>query len=50
MPEGPRMIVYWGRWADATGEVGPWSKRVMARVEGWGAEGGVGEGEAQRAA
>lgn len=35
-PAGPRMIVYWGRWADATGEVGPWSKRVVARVEGWG--------------
>ncbi len=34
-PAGPRMIVYWGRWADATGEVGPWSQRVVARVEGW---------------
>ena len=34
-PESPRMVVYWGRWADATGQVGPWSKRVAARVE-WG--------------
>lgn len=50
MPAGPRMIVYWGRWADATGEVGPWSQRVTARVEGWGAEEAVGEGEARRAA
>lgn len=50
MPEAPRMIVYWGRWADATGEVGPWSRRVVARVEGWGAEDAGGEGEARRAA
>lgn len=36
-PDEPRLVVYWARWADATGEVGPWSHAVTARVEGWGA-------------
>ena len=31
----PMLVVYWGRWADATGDVGPWSATVPARVEGW---------------
>jgi hypothetical protein len=35
MPPVPMMIVYWGRWADSKGEVGPWSQTVAARVEGW---------------
>ncbi len=47
LPDGPRMIVYWGRWADATGEVGPWSDRCDARVEGWSAAAAdTGSGEA----
>jgi hypothetical protein len=29
------LVVYWGRWADATGNVGPWSNTVVGRVEGW---------------
>jgi hypothetical protein len=29
----PMMVVYWGRWADAIGNVGPWSKTVVSRVE-----------------
>ena len=35
MPKEPMLIVYWGRWADSTGEVGRWSETVIARVEGW---------------
>jgi hypothetical protein len=35
MPPVPMLIVYWGRWADAKGNVGPWSQTVVARVEGW---------------
>ena len=35
MPKEPMRVVYWGRWADATGEVGKWSETVQARVEGW---------------
>lgn len=33
----PRLVVYWGRWADATGAVGRFSQTAVARVEGWGA-------------
>jgi hypothetical protein len=33
--DGPKLIVYWARWADSTGEVGRWSKTCVARVEGW---------------
>jgi hypothetical protein len=36
-PATPMFVVYWARWADATGEVGPWSRTCVARVEGWGA-------------
>jgi hypothetical protein len=35
MPRRPMKVVYWARWADATGGVGPWSKTCVARVEGW---------------
>jgi len=37
LPDEPRMVVYWGRWADATGETGPFSHTIIARVEGWDA-------------
>lgn len=30
----PMLVVYWGRWADARGGVGPFSKTCVARVEG----------------
>jgi len=30
---GPMLIVYWARWADAKGEVGPWSRTLVTRVE-----------------
>ena len=30
----PRLVVYWARWADARGGVGPFSKTCVARVEG----------------
>lgn len=34
----PMMVVYWGRWADTRGNVGPFSPTCVARVEGgWGA-------------
>jgi hypothetical protein len=39
MPNMPMLIVYWGRWADATGAVGPWSNTLVSRVEGWPATG-----------
>jgi hypothetical protein len=35
MPPTPMLVVYWGRWADATGAIGPWSPTAVARVEGW---------------
>jgi hypothetical protein len=35
MPAAPRLVVYWGRWAGAGGEVGPWSETLVTRVEGW---------------
>lgn len=35
VPPRPMLLVYWGRWADARGEVGPFSKTVRARPEGW---------------
>lgn len=31
----PMLLVYWGRWADATGEVGCFSRATVAKVEGW---------------
>lgn len=35
-PSKAKLVVYWGRWADVTGEVGPWSSATRARVEGGG--------------
>jgi hypothetical protein len=37
---GPMLVVYWGRWADGKGNVGPFSKTCVARVEGWNADAG----------
>jgi hypothetical protein len=31
----PMLVVYWGRWADATGAFGPWCSTVVSRVEGY---------------
>jgi hypothetical protein len=31
----PMRVVYWARWADAQGNVGPFCQTVVARVEGW---------------
>lgn len=39
IPSIPMLVVYWARWADATGEVGRFSKTCVARVEGWSASG-----------
>lgn len=30
----PMMVCYWGRWADASGGVGPFSRTCVTRVEG----------------
>ncbi len=30
----PMVVCYWGRWADASGGVGPFSRTCVARVEG----------------
>ena len=30
----PMLVVYWARWADATGNVGPFCRTVVSRVEG----------------
>ena len=38
VPPRPMMLVYWGRWADSRGEVGPFSPAVKARPEGWSEE------------
>ena len=35
MAQQPMRVVYWARWADSTGNVGPFCKTVVARVEGW---------------
>ena len=35
VPPEPAMVVYWARWASATGEVGRFCPTVQARVEGW---------------
>lgn len=32
--DSPMRVVYWARWADATGRTGPFSKTLAARVEG----------------
>jgi hypothetical protein len=33
--DGPMRVVYWARWADATGKQGPWSPTLATRVEGY---------------
>ena len=38
VPPRPMLLVYWGRWADSRGEVGPFSPAVRARPEGWSEE------------
>jgi hypothetical protein len=35
------LVVYWGRWADSTGDVSRWSKPCVARVEGWSTAAGA---------
>ena len=35
VPPVPMLVVYWARWADAKGNVGPFSQTCVARVEGW---------------
>jgi hypothetical protein len=30
----PMRVVYWGRWADSTGNVGPFSATAVAWIEG----------------
>lgn len=35
MPAQPMLVVYWARWASATGEVGRFSRTCIARQEGW---------------
>jgi hypothetical protein len=32
---GSMLVVYWARWADATGDFGMFSKTCVARPEGW---------------
>jgi hypothetical protein len=34
MARVPMRVVYWGRWADSTGEVGPFSATAVAWIEG----------------
>ncbi len=36
IPPVSMMVVYWARWADAKGNVGPFSSTLRARAEGWG--------------
>ena len=31
----PMLVVYWARWADAIGNVGPLCATVVSRIEGW---------------
>jgi hypothetical protein len=41
MPATPMFVVYWARWADATGNVGPFSQTCVATVEGWSGRGAM---------
>ena len=36
VPPTPMLVVYWARWADSRGNVGPFSATLRTRVEGWG--------------
>ena len=35
IPDRPMRVVYWARWADSTGNVGPFCPTVVARLEGF---------------
>jgi hypothetical protein len=53
VPPSPMLVVYWARWADATGDVGEFSPPVRARIEGvldglWGQD--ESDGQVRRAA
>src|SRR5690242_90192 len=34
MPRVPMRVVYWGRWADSVGNVGPFSATTVGWIEG----------------
>src|SRR5436190_18184440 len=34
MPRVPMRVVYWGRWADSAGNVGPFSATAVGWIEG----------------
>jgi hypothetical protein len=36
IPPVSMLVVYWARWADAKGNVGPFSATLRTRAEGWG--------------
>lgn len=46
VPPSPRLIVYWARWAGATGDTGPYSTTCIARVEGWAMSAALEDGRA----
>ena len=35
VPTTSMKVVYWAKWANATGETGPWSETCVAPAEGW---------------
>jgi len=35
IPAQPMLVVYWGRWADSSGETSAFLKTCVARIEGW---------------
>ena len=35
-PGTPKLVTYWGRWADSRGEVGPWSVALHTTIVGKG--------------
>jgi hypothetical protein len=39
MPPVPMLVVYWARWADARGNVGPFSQTCVTRSEGYSSTG-----------
>jgi hypothetical protein len=42
VPPVPMTVVYWARWADAKGNVGPFSQTCVTHVEGWTGAGAIG--------
>ena len=42
VPPVPMLVVYWARWADAKGNVGPFSQTCVTRVEGGMGAGTIG--------